>query len=139
MYIDFMTEYWYLFAMLFVIILLLSLDPASKGGGSKAISPAQLPPLQTRQHAVVVDLNEKEKFSEGHISQAINIPFTKLQDSIGKVRKYQKKPIVLVCENGNNSRKALSILEKNDFSDVYSLAGGLTAWRKENLPLEKSA
>ncbi len=140
MYIDFMTEYWYFFAMLFVIVFLLSMDPASKGaGGSKAIAPGQIPPLQTRQHAVVVDLREKDKFAEGHISQSLNIPFAKLEDSIGKVRKYQKKPIIVVCENAANSRKAVTVLSKNDFTEVYSLAGGLAAWRKDNLPLEKSS
>lgn len=139
MYIDFMTQYWYLFAMLFVIVLLLSLDPLSRGAaGSKAVTPSQVPPLQTRQHAVIVDLRDSEKFTKAHISQAINIPFSSLDDSIGKIRKHQKKPIVLVCESGTDSRKAVSVLQKNEFADIYSLTGGLTAWRKENLPLEKS-
>ena len=44
---------------------------------------------------------------------------------------------MLTCENGNNSRKAVSVLQKNDFSNIYTLNGGLASWRKENLPLEK--
>ena len=138
MYIDFMTEYWYLFAMLFVIVLLLSIDPATRGaGGSKSLTPAQLPQLQSREHPVIVDLNDSEKFAEGHIAQSINVPFSSLENSLGKIRKYQKKPLVLVCGNGNEARKAVSVLQKNDFEDVYTLAGGLAAWRKDNLPLEK--
>ncbi len=139
MYIDFMTEYWYLFAMLVVIVLLLSFDPASKGvGGSKIVTPAQLPPLQSRNHAVIIDLNEKDRFKKGHISQSINIPFSRFPDSLGKLKKYQKKPIVLACETGANSKKAVSVLKKNEFADVYILSGGLSGWKKENLPLEKS-
>ena len=138
MYIDFMTEYWYLFAMLFVIVLLLSIDPASRSaGGSKSLTPAQLPQLQSREHPVIVDLTDSDKFAEGHIAQSINVPFSSLEDSLGKIRKYQKKPLVLVCENGNNARKAVAVLQKNDFEDIYTLAGGLAAWRKDNLPLEK--
>jgi rhodanese-related sulfurtransferase len=138
MYIDFMTEYWYLFAMLFVTIFMLGMDPAKRGvGGSKSLAPGQLPQLQSREKAVIVDLNEKDKFKQGHISQAINVPFGSLADSLGKLRKHKDKPVVLTCENGNNSRKAVSILKKNDFSNIYTLAGGLVAWRKESLPLEK--
>lgn len=138
MYIDFITEYWYLFAMLIVTVFMLSLDPGKRGAsGSKTLTPSQLPKLQTRENAVIVDLNEKDKFKEGHISQAINVPFSGLENSLGKLRKHQKKAVVLTCENGSNSRKAVAILKKNDFSEIYTLNGGLASWRKENLPLEK--
>lgn len=139
MIIEFMTEYWYLFAMLFVIVLLLSFDPANRGaGGSRNLSPAQVPQIQSREHAVIVDLNESDKFKTGHISQSVNVPFSKISESIGKLKKHKKKPLILVCDNGNNSKKAVATLQKNEFSDVYILNGGLTAWKKENLPLEKS-
>ena len=137
-YFEFMTEYWYLFAMLFVTVLLLSFDPGALGtGASRSIAPAQLPQLQSRNNAVIVDVNEKDRFKTGHISQSINLPFSKLEDSIGKLKKHQKKPIVLTCDTGTNSKKAVSILKKNEFTDLYVLSGGLAAWKKENLPLEK--
>ena len=139
MYIDFMTQYWYLFAMLFVILLLLSFDPGGKGAaaGSKAVSPAQIPQLQSRENAVIVDVSEEEQFKEGHISQAINLPLSKLADSLGKLKKHESKPIVLTCAAGNSSKKAVSILQKNEFKNIYMLSGGLAAWRKENFPLVK--
>ena len=57
MYIDFITEYWYLFAMLIVTVFMLSLDPSQRGAsGSKTLTPSQLPKLQTRENAVIVDL-----------------------------------------------------------------------------------
>ena len=139
MIIDFMTEYWYLFAMLFVILLLLGIDPATRSaGGSKALTPAQVPQLQSQGNPVIVDLNDSDKFAEGHIAQSINIPYANLEASLGKIRKYQKRPVVLVCERGNTARQAVSVLKKNDFTDLYVLAGGLTAWRKDSFPLEKS-
>lgn len=139
MYIEFMTEYWYLFATLFVIVLMLSFDPATRGaGGSKSVTPAQLPQLQSREKAVIIDVNDPEKFKSGHIPQAINVPFADLGDSLGKLKKHQKKPLVLTCDTGAQSRKAVSILQKNDFSDIYILIGGLAAWKKDNLPLVKS-
>lgn len=139
MYIEFITEYWYLFAMLFVIVLLLGFDSGKHGlGGAKSVAPAQLPQLQSRQNAVIVDVNEADKFKNGHISHAINLPFGSFSDSIGKLKKYKDKPIVLACDTGVHSKKAVAILKNNAFSDVYVLHGGLAAWRKENLPLVKS-
>jgi len=139
MIIEFMTEYWYLFAMLVVIVFLLSMDPAKQGAtGSRFLTPGQLPQVQSREKAIIVDVNESDKFKAGHISQAINMPLSTLSNSLGKLKKYQNKPVILTCDMGNNSKKAAAILKQNEFSDVYLLDGGLVAWKKENLPLEKN-
>ncbi len=138
MYVDFITEYWYLFAMLLAIVFLLGLEPAQRRAtGSRNVSPAELPKLQYREQAVIIDLNDNEKFKQGHVSKAINIPFNSLNDSISKIRKHQAKPVVLVCETGANSRKAATVLKKNEFANLYILDGGLASWKRENLPLEK--
>ncbi len=139
MYIEFITEHWYLFAMLFVIVLFLAFDSGKQHlGGSKPITPTQLPQLQSRQNAVIVDVNETERFKKGHISHAINLPFGNFSNSIGKLKKYKNKPIVLICDTGTQSKKAVPLLKKNEFTDVYVLSGGLAAWRKDNLPLVKN-
>ena len=139
MYIEFMTEYWYLFAMLLVIVFLISMDPASQGAaGGRSLSPGQLPQVQSREKAVIIDVRESDKFKAGHISQSINFPISSLSDSLNRLKKYQSKPVILTCELGNNAKKASAILKQNEFSDIYILNGGLAAWKKENLPLEKS-
>ena len=94
--------------------------------------------MQSRQNAVIVDVNEADKFKNGHISHAINLPFGNFVNSIGKLKKHKTKPIVLICETGAQSKKAAPLLKKNEFADVYVLSGGLAAWRKDNLPLVKS-
>jgi len=138
MLIEFVIEYWYLFAMLAVIIVLLSLDPAARGAsGAKMVSPLQLPQIQSRESAIVVDVNEPEAYKKGHIAQSINLPVSKINDSLGKLKKNKGKPIIITCETGANSSKAATVLRKNAFTDLYILSGGLTAWKKENLPLEK--
>ena len=138
MYIEFITEYWYLFAMLFVIVLLLSFDSSKHGmGGAKSVTPTQLPQLQARQNVVIVDVNQTDKFKNGHISQSMNLPFEGFTNSIGKLKKHKDKPIVLTCDTGAHSKKVAPLLIKNEFSDVYVLSGGLAAWRKDNLPLVK--
>ena len=39
------------------------------------------------------------------------------------------KPIVVVCRSGNRSATACALLSRQGFTQVYNLAGGVTAWR----------
>lgn len=136
MIFEFITSHWYLFALLFVIVLLLSLNPTA-ASGAKKISPLQLPQLQAREQAVVLDVGAADSFNKGHIAQSINLPLEQIKDKITKLNKYKNKPIIVACENGARSAKAAGILRVNQFDKLYILEGGLTAWRKENLPLVK--
>lgn len=138
MILEFITANWYLFAMLAVIVLLLTLNPGAGAGGGNKISPLQLPQMQSRQSAVIVDVCAAEAFKKGHIEQAINLPLDQIADKLAKLKKHKSKPIIVVCERGMNATKAVAILRKNDFTELYILEGGLAAWRKENLPLVKS-
>ncbi len=135
MILEFVAQNWYLFVMLAVIVLLLTLNPGA--GGTRKISPLQLPKLQNRESAVVVDVCEAAAFKQGHIEQAINLPLDQISDKITRLNKHKNKPIIVACQNGSRSAKAASILRNNEFSQLYILEGGLAAWRKENLPLVK--
>ena len=134
MILEFVSQNWYLFLMLSVIVLLLSINP---GSGMQKISPMQLPTLQNRESAVVVDVCEAEAFKKGHIEQAINLPLEQINDKISKLSKHKNKPIIIACQNGTRSAKAVSILRGKEFTQLYILEGGLDAWKKENLPLVK--
>ena len=139
MFIEFLVEYWYLFAMLGVILVLLAIDPSARGpAGAKAVSALQLPQVQSRESGIVVDIRDREAYKGGHIAQSINLPLSELENSLAKLKKHKNKAIILTCEAGNRTGKAAAILRKNEYENIYVLTGGLNAWRKENLPLEKS-
>lgn len=81
----------------------------------------------------VIDVRSAEKFADGHIVDARNLPredLLKQADELGK-----KKNIVLVCDNGASSGECVAQLRKEGHDNVYSLRGGLEEWRRENLPL----
>ena len=54
-----------------------------------------------------------------------------------KLKLDRKLPVILVCENGANSRKAVSALQKAGFLEVAALEGGLKSWQAAALPLVK--
>ena len=140
--LEFIAQNWYLFAALVVISLLIGFDSIRRGGGgANQGSALQLPQLISQENAVVVDVCETEEFERGHILNAINIPLKQLQDQLGQLEKFRAKdkPIVLSCRSGQRANRAAAILRKNEFKKVFTLSGGLTAWEKENLPVERKS
>lgn len=138
--IDFIASNWHLFAALVVISLLIGFDTVRRGGGGGSqVSAVQLPQFINHENAVVVDVCEAEEFSRGHIPNAINIPLKELKNQLGQLEKFKAKerPIVLSCQSGQRAGRAATLLRKNEFKRVYVLGGGLAAWEKENLPLER--
>jgi rhodanese-related sulfurtransferase len=49
----------------------------------------------------------------------------------------RKNPLILVCETGASSRKAISEVQKLGFTEVGALDGGVQAWQAAALPLVK--
>ncbi len=93
--------------------------------------------LINHKDAVVVDVREPDEFKSGHLLNAKYIPLGKLSDRVGELERYRDKPIVVVCRSGNRSATACALLSRQGFTQVYNLAGGVTAWQKAGLPLEK--
>ena len=140
MEIGFVQQNWHLFAALVVIVALLTLDPLRRrSGGIRSVSAVQLPQLMNHEGAVVLDVGEPSEFKKGHIPKAINIPVSQLKNDLGQLEKYRTKdtPIVVSSRGNQHANRAAIILRKNNFSNLYTLDGGLVSWEKENLPLER--
>jgi rhodanese-related sulfurtransferase len=136
--LQFVINNWYLFVALAVILFLLAAGPISQQmHGIRNANAAQAIQLLNRENGVVVDVCEPKEFSAGHVPNAINLPLSSLKDQLRNLEKHKSKPIIVSCRSGNRSLKAAVILRKHGFATVYNLAGGLQAWERDNLPLEK--
>jgi rhodanese-related sulfurtransferase len=138
MFDQFVTQNWYLFIGLAIVLgLLMQGYVGQLIYKIKSVGSAQAINLINRESAVVVDVCEPKEFEQGHVPNAINIPLGSLASRIGELEKYKNKPIVVACRAGNRSVKGAITLSRNGFQSVYSLSGGLMAWQKGNLPVEK--
>jgi rhodanese-related sulfurtransferase len=45
--------------------------------------------------------------------------------------------LLTVCDTGPVAKRAADALRKAGYESAYSIQGGLTAWRTDNLPLVK--
>ena len=135
---QFVINNWYLFVALGVILFLLAVGPISQQMYSiKNANAAQTVQLLNRENAVVVDVCEPKEFSAGHVPNAINLPLSSLKERLRDLDKYKNKPVIVSCRSGNRSQKGAVILRKHGFPTVYHLSGGLQAWERDNLPVEK--
>jgi len=97
-----------------------------------ALSSAQAVRLINRG-ARIIDIRDKVQFDSGHIVDSINIPAPELD--VGNKRLKNAKTIILICDNGLKSRQSIAALKKGGLEDIFSLQGGLSAWRQDNLPV----
>ena len=105
--------------------------------GVKAVSIAEALQLINHKNALILDVREESEFKTGHILNSRLIPLGKLKERIGELARYREQPIVVVCRSGQRTSAACMLLGKQGFSLVYNLAGGILAWQKASLPLEK--
>ena len=112
--------------------------PVVQGAATAGLTPAAAVQLINREKAVVVDVCETSEFAAGHVNGAKNIPLGELEAKLATSVKNKTLPLILVCQSGARSGRALAIAKKLGYEQAQSLGGGLAAWRAANLPIEKS-
>ena len=78
------------------------------------------------------------EFASGHITGAKNIPLGDLEEKLAGAVKNKALPVILVCQSGARSGRALATAKKLGFDNAQSLGGGLKAWVAAGLPVEKA-
>ncbi|WP_073220596.1 rhodanese-like domain-containing protein [Massilia sp. CF038] len=126
--------------ILLVSIVILSggalLIPALIPRGKRA-STLEVTQLLNRGKNVLVDVRTTEEFAAGHLRDAKHIPLADLTSRIGELDKFKDKTVIVVCQTGARSDKAMNLLKAAGFTDVVALDGGIAAWQAANLPTVK--
>lgn len=132
--IEFATNH-YLLVGLFIILLVALIAYQMQGGG-RSLSTGELTGLVNKDAGVVVDIRAAKDFATGHIVGALNIPHDKLTARIGELEKHKAKTIILVDAMGQTAGTHARELMKSGFT-AAKLAGGISSWKGDNLPLVK--
>ncbi len=135
--IIFLTKHWMLSAGLAGLIVALIINEVRHFSAFKAYSPQEVVNKMNHEHAKLIDCREPAAFQAGHILGAVNIPSLKLEESQSILTKFKSKPIIIVCHQGTDSPKMGTKLLKLGYQDVATLEGGIQAWKKEGLPVER--
>jgi rhodanese-related sulfurtransferase len=83
----------------------------------------------------LVDVREEMEFAGGRVSGANLLPLGELEERHRELD--HSKPIYVMCRTGRRSGEAQKRLQAMGFTNVINVVGGIEAWRKEDLPLER--
>ena len=92
--------------------------------------------LQEGGPVQVLDVRTPAEFETAHIPNSYNLPLDQLPpycDALSAAA----TPLVLVCQQGPRAREAARLLQGAGREAVQVLDGGVSAWERAQLPLER--
>jgi len=81
--------------------------------------------LKNDKNAILIDVRSPQEYKEGHLDGSINIALYDLEKESEKLIKNKQNTIILYCQSGNRSNKALEILKEQGCTSLYQIEGGL--------------
>lgn len=133
-FLEFIINNYLLVGVWIAFLLAFLWDGQQKSG--KTVSIGEATQLINKENAIVLDIRESKEYGEGHIANALNIPYSKLATRLDELNKSKEKPIVLVCKSGQTVGMAGKMLKEKGFNAVR-LQGGMMEWRNQSLPVVK--
>jgi rhodanese-related sulfurtransferase len=119
-----------------MVVVVLAYEIRERGAAAFAVAPNEAIRL-ANAGAVLVDLRSPNQFKDGHIAGARNLPGDQIAADPKTVSRLADKTVVLYCDNGMTTAAAQRTLAQAGVKNVFSLRGGLAAWKQENLPVVK--
>lgn len=96
-----------------IIIIILSVFLIA---GCSSKENSELQKIIDENNYIIVDVRTKEEFDEGHLKDALNIPYEEIGENIFE----QGKIILVYCKSGKRSKIAYDTLKQNGYN-AYDL------------------
>jgi len=86
---------------------------------------------------ILVDVREKDEWTEGYIPGAQWIPRGFLELRVEDQIPERSSEVILYCAGGTRSALAARSLAELGYTNVKSMAGGFSAWKRAGLPYDR--
>lgn len=134
---DFIRNNLLLFVVALVSGAMLLWPLVRRSAGGPWVTPSQATHLINREDALVIDVREANEFATGHVLGAKNLPLARMETAGADFMKKKDRPVIVYCDGGDRSNKAIGALKKQGFTHIANLSGGIKAWQDAGLPVEK--
>jgi rhodanese-related sulfurtransferase len=131
-------NHWLVAGTVGVLVLAIVFELRARAETFSAVSPQDAIRLMNRG-AVVIDLRPAEQYAAGHLGGARRMDGDQVLKAGDTLKKYKKKPLIVYDEAGSLGGSAARQLKAQGFEQAFNLRGGVSAWRANNLPLEKGS
>ena len=86
--------------------------------------------MDSGKEHIILDTREQDEFDEGHIPNAILIPYTEIENKAEEMIPDKDKLILVYCRSGRRSKIAAESLAKLGYANVKEF-GGIIDWPYE--------
>ena len=84
---------------------------------------------------LLVDVREADELAVVRVADAIHLPTSTFTDHAGELPK--DRPLLIMCATGVRSAAVTGYLLRSGWTDVANVDGGITAWQRAGLPVER--
>lgn len=129
--------------LLFIAALAVSSVSCSNTQAQKSVTKITAEQLkktvETEPNIQLIDVRTPDEFKGGHVKHAVNIDwrgndFAKQTEALDK-----SKPTYVYCLSGGRSGQAVASMEKQGFTNIIEMGGGMMEWRNKGLEEEKNS
>lgn len=89
------------------------------------------------QGELLLDIRETDDYTEFHIPNSMNIPYGRLASRLAELEPYKAKTIMVIDHSGLRAPRALELLQKAGYAQVFVVKGGIAEWQAAGLPVQK--
>ena len=126
----------------FIILSILLCSGMLEGQVTDSVKFRSLPPeefleaYQKAEKGIIIDVREFFEYKTSRLKNAINIPSSGDLDCAADTIA-RNDDLFFYCTSGFRSKRVAKFFSGKGFAKIYSLDGGIMAWRKAGLPVEK--
>jgi rhodanese-related sulfurtransferase len=84
----------------------------------------------------LIDVREDHEWEAGHATGAEHLGKGVIERDIEELVPDKDTELILYCGGGYRSALAADALQRMDYKNVYSMAGGWKAWKEAGAPIE---
>jgi thioredoxin 1 len=125
-----------------IILFLLTLSGTTQSQVADSLKVRSLPPAefleayQKSERRRMIDVREFFEYKKSRLKDAVNIPSSgHLESSADTIDK--SRDLFFYCTSGFRSKRVGKFFSEKGFTKVYSLDGGIIAWRKAGMEVVK--
>lgn len=89
--------------------------------------------IDNRENVFLLDVREPFEQYQSNIAydHSTLIPVGKLSERVNEIADKKDQEVVCLCRSGSRSAEACKLLEKEGFTNVKNLKGGINRWAKD--------
>ena len=91
--------------------------------------------IRERDDVFLLDVREQWEYDAGHLSNITHIPMGDVPNRLNEIP--TDKTVIVYCASGVRSGNVRSVLFEHGYTKVHNMQGGIVAWQRAGLPIEK--